>query len=83
MNMWDQAILSQVMSLAQKDADYQSLLCRCRELEEFYCRVMEELSPDQRDAIDTYFFSCSELNFRIITLAFHWGQSSARRKTPL
>lgn len=77
------AILAQILSYAKNDPTYTQLLARCHELEESYTDIMVELSPEQREIIDSYFLSCTQLDFHMMESAYRLGRSSAGRFLPL
>lgn len=69
-------ILLRVMASAKHDREHQVLISRCRELEALYANIMETLSPEQREIIDSYFVSCSQVDFNLIRLAYQCGRAS-------
>jgi hypothetical protein len=62
---WDQIF----WEAARKDADYQTLLQRCREAEADYRRILDTLSPEQQEQLETYISLCEELQYRMTQLA--------------
>lgn len=79
MGEWAKFALPQVMEEAKHDLEHQMLLAHCRELEKDYSVVMEELTPYQRDIIDTYLLACSRLDYRMMQLSYRCGQTHPKR----
>ena len=62
---WEQILLE----AARKDQEYQCLLAQCRKAEKDYERILQSLSPDDREQLDRYITLCEELEHRLTLLA--------------
>ena len=58
-----------LLEAARKDQEYQCLLAQCRKAEKDYERILQSLSPDDREQLDRYITLCEELEHRLPLLA--------------
>ena len=69
-----QDVLKKIMAEASEDLQHQSFLSRCQELEELYCEVMQRLSPEDREVIDSYFLACCQMQLDLLRVAYRRGK---------
>lgn len=69
-----QDILKKIMAEAATDRQHQSFLFHCKELEEAYSAVMERLSPEDREVIDSYFLACCQMQLDLLRVAYRCGK---------
>ena len=74
MYVLSQDVLKKIMAEASEDNQHQSFLSRCQELEEFYFEVMQRLSPEDREVIDSYFFACCQMQLDLLRVAYRRGK---------
>lgn len=69
-----QDVLAKIMAEAEKDPQHRTFLARCQELEECYGEVMERLSPEDREVIDSYFLACCQIQLDLLRVAYRCGK---------
>ena len=70
---WNDVALPSLIKLAKLDDCYQELLTRCYLLEEQYCKIIANLSDDDRSTIDEYIAACEEMQYQMTQLAYRLG----------
>lgn len=69
-----QDVINKIMAEASEDLQHQDFLSRCQELEGHYCEVMENLSPEDREVIDSYFLACCQVQLDLLRVAYRRGK---------
>ena len=67
-------VLKKIMSEASEDLQHQTFLSQCQELEKSYSEVMQKLSPEDREVIDSYFLACSQMQLDLLRVACRCGK---------
>ena len=78
---WNDVALPSLIKLAKLDDCYQELLTHCYLLEEQYCKIIANLSEDDRSAIDEYIAVCEDMQCRMTQLAYRLGMLENQSRT--
>ena len=82
MDDWISGACDQVDTLVEKDPYFRVLDAQRRELEPFYLKILDNLSPTDREIIAQYEYLLSEIAYQKTQAAYRVGMSHRLRVLP-
>ena len=82
MDDWISGACDQVDTLVEKDPYFRELDAQRRELEPFYLKILDALSPTDREIIAQYEYLLSEIAYQKTQAAYRVGKSHRLRVLP-
>ena len=82
MDDWISGACDQVDALVQKDPYFRELDSQRRELEPFYLKILDTLSPTDRETISQYEYLLSEIAYQKTQAAYRLGKRHRLRVLP-
>lgn len=80
---WTEWALHQVAAIAETDRDFREL-CDLRDNQEkAFARVMEKLSPLEKEQVEDYISSCENLEYMKSIIAYEFGKQVGRVQSKL
>ena len=82
MDDWISGACDQVDTLVEKEPYFRELEAQRRELEPFYLKILDSLSPTDREIIAQYEYLLSEIAYQKTQAAYRIGKSHRLRVLP-
>ena len=82
MDDWISGACDQVDTLVEKEPYFRVLNAQRRELEPFYLKILDNLSPTDREIIAQYEYLLSEIAYQKTQAAYRIGKSRRLRVLP-
>ena len=82
MDDWISGACDQVDTFVEKDPYFRELDAQRRELEPFYLKILDNLSPTDREIIVQYEYLLSEIAYQKTQAAYRVGKSHRLRGLP-
>lgn len=75
MDLWNDIVIYRLAELAKSDQYYQEYLSQLHTIEGSCQKILDTLSPQDREIVATYAVLIDEMEYRMAQLAYEYGKA--------